>query len=107
MDLPKRSNGWTAERRAKQAAAIRNWRPWEQSTGPRTEAGKQKSAQNSLKHGWRSKAASRLRALLRQQRAFVKSFDINFPSGAGKIPSPPPPNPVETHPSRLARRRRI
>ena len=34
------ANGWTPERRARQAELIRQWRPWEKSTGPKTEAGK-------------------------------------------------------------------
>ena len=34
------ANGWTPERRARQSALIRNWRPWEKSTGPKTEKGK-------------------------------------------------------------------
>lgn len=34
------NNGWTAERRARQSALIRTWKPWEQSTGPRTDEGK-------------------------------------------------------------------
>jgi hypothetical protein len=40
------ANGWTPERRALQAAMIHTWKCWEQSTGPRTAAGKAKSAQN-------------------------------------------------------------
>jgi hypothetical protein len=40
------ATGWTLERRAKQAAAIRRWRPWEHSTGPKTPQGKAKSARN-------------------------------------------------------------
>ncbi len=39
-------NRWTAERRAKQAAAIHGWKPWAKSTGPKTEEGKQRSARN-------------------------------------------------------------
>ena len=47
-------NGWTPERRARQAAAIRRWRPWEDSTGPRTAAGKARSARNAYTGGhWR------------------------------------------------------
>lgn len=30
------ANGWTLERRAGQAKAIRRWKPWVRSTGPRT-----------------------------------------------------------------------
>jgi len=40
-------NGWTVARRTRQAAAICTWRPWEHSTGPRTPAGKARSARNA------------------------------------------------------------
>ena len=53
------AHGWTSERRARQAALIRNWRPWERSTGPRTTEGKAKAANNAYKGGERL----RLRAL--------------------------------------------
>lgn len=45
------NNGWTPERRARQAALIRTWKPWLQSTGPRTEEGKARTAQNGFKGG--------------------------------------------------------
>ena len=45
----------TPEHRRLRAELIRHWKPWEQSTGPRTEAGKATSAGNSLKHGNRSR----------------------------------------------------
>jgi hypothetical protein len=35
-------NGWTLERRRRQAELIRCWRPWEQSTGPRSPEGKER-----------------------------------------------------------------
>lgn len=57
-------NGWTPERRARQAAAIRAWRPWERSTGPRTEAGKAKVARNAYRGGER--------AFLREVRNFLR-----------------------------------
>jgi hypothetical protein len=50
-------NGWTHERKAKQRAAIYRWRPWEKSTGPKTDGGKQTVARNAWKHGHRSQAA--------------------------------------------------
>lgn len=51
------ANGWTPERRARAAELIRTWRPWEKSTGPRTDAGKAASRTNALKHGARSAEA--------------------------------------------------
>ena len=32
------AKGWSLERQARQAKLIRQWRPWEKSTGPRTQA---------------------------------------------------------------------
>jgi len=43
------SSAWTPERRAKQAEAIRRWKPWAKSTGPRTEEGKARSSRNADK----------------------------------------------------------
>ena len=47
------ANGWTPERRQRQAEAIRQWQPWARSTGPRTEAGKAKTCRNAWKGGHR------------------------------------------------------
>ena len=33
---------------------IQKWKPWDKSTGPKTESGKQKASENSYKHGMRS-----------------------------------------------------
>ena len=38
---------WTPERKAKQAEAIRRWKPWEHSTGPKSDAGKRVASQNA------------------------------------------------------------
>lgn len=51
--------GWSPERRARQAALIRAWAPWQRSTGPKTAAGKAHCAMNALKHGYRSQAEIR------------------------------------------------
>lgn len=48
------ANGWTPERRAHQAEAIRRWQPWTQSTGPRTAEGKARTARNGYKGGTRT-----------------------------------------------------
>lgn len=47
------ANGWTPERKAKHAEAIKRWKPWEKSTGPKTEAGKAVSSRNGWKGGER------------------------------------------------------
>lgn len=56
-------HGWTPERRARQAALIATWRPWERSTGPRTAAGKAASSRNAYRGGWR--------AYMREVRKFI------------------------------------
>jgi len=70
-------NGWTLERRRKQAELIRGWRPWEQSTGPKTNEGKSTVASNA----WRGGHREQLRALskmvneeIRQSRELVASI---------------------------------
>jgi hypothetical protein len=60
---------WTPEQRAEQAAIIRQRRPWEKSTGPRTVAGKMKASMNATKHGTRSRGAQALREAVRSTLA--------------------------------------
>lgn len=65
------ANGWTPERRARQAEAIRRWKPWEQSTGPRTDEGKARAKMNGYRGGhWRElrEFSTAMNALLRAQR---------------------------------------
>ena len=64
-------NGWTPERRALQAQAIRRWRAWARSTGPRTVEGKARSARNAYRGGhWRREREffKRARQVLREHR---------------------------------------
>lgn len=46
----------TPEHRKLRSELIRKWKPWEQSTGQRSDEGKAASAANSIKHGLRSKS---------------------------------------------------
>ena len=45
------ASSWTPERRARQAALIRTWRPWDRATGPRTPNGKATASRNAYKGG--------------------------------------------------------
>jgi hypothetical protein len=60
------TNGWTAERKAKQAAAIQNWKPWTQATGPKTVEGKAIVSRNAYRGGKRPE--------LRQSIATLKQY---------------------------------
>jgi hypothetical protein len=66
-------NGWTPERRAKQAEKIQKWRPWEQSTGPRSPVGKTASSMNAWKGGHREMLRE-LARVMAQQSERLESF---------------------------------
>lgn len=57
-------NGWTPERRTKQSAMMKQLKPWQKSTGPKTEAGKLQSSKNAYKHGGRSACVRELHKLM-------------------------------------------
>lgn len=63
-------NGWTTERRQRQAAAIQQWKPWERSTGPRTVEGKAVASRNAWKGGHRPLFRA-MAAALRDQREWL------------------------------------
>lgn len=65
------SSAWTPERRAKQSERINKSKPWEKSTGPKTEAGKAISSQNArMREDLRE-----LRAKLYQARPFLRGLE--------------------------------
>ena len=47
-------NGWTLERRQRQAELIRSWRPWAKSTVPKTAEGKVRVSRNAWQGGHRA-----------------------------------------------------
>ena len=47
-------NGWSLERRARQAELIRQWMPWKQSTGPKSVEGKERVSANAWTGGHRA-----------------------------------------------------
>lgn len=62
-------NGWTPERRRRQAQAIHRWQPWTHSTGAKTPEGKATSARNAYKGGF----TAQLRALKAQTNQMLKA----------------------------------
>jgi len=66
------ANGWSEERRKKQAEMIRKHRPWEKSTGPKTLQGKERSALNALKHGAYTIQARHIKLALDMNKAFLQ-----------------------------------
>ena len=74
------ANGWTPERRARQAALIRTWKPWKHATGPRTNEGKARMARSGFKGGHWLKLRELTKAmneLLRQQRKQLRGVDAS------------------------------
>lgn len=57
----------TPEHRALRAELIRRWRPWEQSTGPKTQEGREKAAKRGFKGGTRLEMRATGRALRAQK----------------------------------------
>lgn len=69
-----RPTAWSPTRRANHAAAIRRWKPWAKSTGPRTAPGKAKSAQNAYKHGAYARQIRLTAQALAAQRHCVRAI---------------------------------
>jgi hypothetical protein len=67
------ARNWTPEQRREQAERIKAWRPWEQSTGPRTAEGKAAAAQNAYSGGHRQMMRE-LGKALRAQRKGLDEF---------------------------------
>ena len=63
------SNGWSLERRAKQAELIKQWKPWKQSTGPKSIEGKARVAGNAWTGGHRAQLRELTKAVNEQVKA--------------------------------------
>ncbi len=68
------ANGWTLERRQRQAEEIRRWKPWEQSTGPSTPEGKARVSLNAWKGGQRAEMRGLSREL-KTELAALRQFN--------------------------------
>lgn len=63
---------WTDEQKRAQAEKIRRWKPWEQSTGPKTPEGKARSRYNALKDGTYTPEWGAIRRALKLNKAFLE-----------------------------------
>lgn len=66
---------WTLEQRQKQAQAIRRWKPWNQSTGPKSPEGKAKVSRNAYRGGeWATlrQMLKELNRALRDQKDLIR-----------------------------------
>lgn len=73
------ANGWTPERRARQAEIIQRWQPWKNSSGPKTEEGKFQCSRNAYRGGKRNEMKVLLRQandVLKKQRDFLAEFSV-------------------------------
>lgn len=70
-----KTRGWPPERRRAQAERIRKQKPWLQSTGPRTEKGKNRVKLNAGKHGNRAFLWRELRHVLKLHRIYLKQIN--------------------------------
>ena len=64
---------WTAAERQQQAQLIRQWQPWQHSTGARTIEGKTIASHNAFKGGFRQQLKA-LNQLLRDQRGALNEI---------------------------------
>ena len=65
------ANGWTPERRKKQSEAIKRWKPWSKSTGPKSVEGKSAVSGNAWTGGYWIKlrqAIKELNQAMREQK---------------------------------------
>lgn len=64
---------WTIEERKRQAKLIREWQPWQQSTGAKSIEGKAKSARNAYKGGFRARLKE-IKLFVREAKNLLKNI---------------------------------
>ena len=65
---------WTLEERQRQAERMRNWKPWEKSTGPKSAQGKHNVSRNGYKGGeW-----LKLRKFRKELNAYMREVQQNL-----------------------------
>ena len=67
---------WTTEQRQRKREAIQRWKPWNQSTGPRTPEGKATASRNAFTGGETARMrelAKDVNRVLREQRQWLRA----------------------------------
>jgi len=64
---------WTLEQRKQQSIKIRQWQPWQHSTGAKSVEGKAKASRNAFKGGFKNKIKE-LRKILHEQNRSLDMF---------------------------------
>lgn len=77
IEKQKVTRGWPPKRRAQQAARCKTQNPSHHATGPKTDDGKTRAAQNARTHGMRSKDVLILLSLLAEQNRYLKELLLN------------------------------
>lgn len=97
--MTKITKGWPPSRRKAQAERLRRARIWTRATGPRTAAGKARSARNAHKHGFRGRAGMQIVILLRWQRQCVRHAlkGLPFPPKPPLVCAPAADRPSSLH----------
>ena len=65
---------WTPAERQRQAQLIKQWQPWQHSTGARTIEGKAVASRNAFKGGFRQQLKE-LNQLLRDAKQVIDAID--------------------------------
>jgi len=76
-------NGWTPERRLRQAEQIRTWKPWMESTGPKSAEGRRRVSRNAWKGGQRQQLRELSRLVNAEIRASCELVDGSRASSRG------------------------
>jgi len=70
---------WTEEKKKEQSERIRALKPWEKSTGPKTEEGRKTSSRNAFKHGMDTQ-------IMREVKKLIRQSSSSHPRAGGDLP---------------------
>lgn len=69
------NNGWTPDRKTRQAKAIQRWKPWQRATGPKSPQGKAIVSRNAFKGARRPTFRSEMKILRASLAAYQEALE--------------------------------